>query len=174
MLGTELRDLDGYVRGIDHILGDSGDLVAEYKSIFHPWLRPEFLKSGRILRLLYAYYHITLRPQTGDRLRSIMEMLPGHTVLRPQGRLVDLGRRRHGTDTAQKDSVSLEGIRTPESGPDIMRTSDIVKHHHYAGIRQSAVLFGTDTPALDIQKFPVMNNRIFNKSFQHKGSKNKK
>ena len=121
MLGTELRDLDGYVRGIDHILGDSGDLVAEYKSIFHPWLRPEFLKSGRILRLLYAYYHITLRPQTGDRLRSIMEMLPGHTVLRPQGRLVDLGRRRHGTDTAQTDLVHLERVAASESRPETLR-----------------------------------------------------
>lgn len=161
MFGAELRNLYGQVRSIHHILGDSRHLIAEDKSVFRPRLRTEILEHHGIFGLFDAYYGIALRPQTGDRLARVLKMLPSHAVLRPEGRLVYLGRRRHGTDAAQENPVCLERIGTAECRSDIVCTSDIVQNYHYAGIRQGPVFFLADPPEFDVKKLAVVHRMYF-------------
>lgn len=44
MLGSELGDLEGKVRGIDYILTDTVHLISEYKGVFRSGFRTEYVQ----------------------------------------------------------------------------------------------------------------------------------
>ena len=76
MLGTVLGNLQGKVAGIDHILADAGDFVAEDEGVLAAGLAAEGAQLDRMDRLLHGDDGIPLRMQRGDGVQGIIEMLP--------------------------------------------------------------------------------------------------
>ena len=76
MLGTVLGNLQGKVAGIDHILADAGDFIAEDERVLAPGLAAESAQLDRMDRLLHGDDGIPLRMQRGDGVQGVIEMLP--------------------------------------------------------------------------------------------------
>ena len=128
MLGAVLGDFQGQVAGIDHILPDTIDFVAEDEGVLAARLAAEV--RAELLRmdgLFHRYQHVTFGPQGGDGVHRIVEMLPRDGILGAEGRLADLGGGRDGGNAAQEDPVDAEGIRGPEGGADVVRAADVVQ-----------------------------------------------
>lgn len=100
VLGTILRDFKRKIRGIDNLLGNSGNLIAEDDSILTTFFGNECVEHDRIHGLLGTYYCITVFLETTYGVHCVINMLPSHAVLRSQGRFMDFGRWRHSTDSA--------------------------------------------------------------------------
>ena len=76
MLGTVLGNLQGKVAGVDHILADAGDFVAEDEGVLAARLAAESAQLDRMDRLLHGDDGIPLRMQRGDGVQGIIEMHP--------------------------------------------------------------------------------------------------
>ena len=157
MLGTVLGNLQGKVAGVHDILADAGDFIAEDEGVLAAGLAAESAEFDRMHRLLHGDDGIALRPQRGDGVQGIVEMLPRDGVFRAEGRFMDLGGRRDGGDAARKDFVDVEGIGGPESAADIMRAADVVQHHGESRRRQIPVRVGGHAAQFDIQQFSVFH-----------------
>ena len=157
MLGSVLGNFQGKVAGIDHILADAGDFVAEDEGILTAGFAAESAELDRMDRLLHGDDGIPLRMQGGDGVQGVVEMLPRDGVLRAEGRFMDLGGRRHGGDAAGKDFVDAEGIGRPESAADIVRAADVVQHDGEPRRRQIPVRVGGHAAQFDIQQFSVFH-----------------
>ena len=108
MFGAELGNFQAKVTLIDHVLPHSIDLISEHNCIFHPGLRNKCIKHHRLGGLLCRHNDVSFFFQTADSLKSVINMLPLHTVLRTQGGFMNLRRRRDGTDSAEPQFVGLE------------------------------------------------------------------
>ena len=76
MLGTVLGNLQGKVAGVDHILADAGDFVAEDEGVLAAGLAAESAQLDRMDRLLHGDDGIPLRMQRGDGVQGVVIMLP--------------------------------------------------------------------------------------------------
>ena len=85
MLGAELRDFEGEIRSVNHILAHSVHLVAEYEGIFASRLMFELFQLEGAHSLLYADNGVTLGTQPADSLKGIVKMLPGNGILGSEG-----------------------------------------------------------------------------------------
>ena len=157
MLCTELRDLKTEISGIHHVLTDASHFIAEYNCIFPSLFRHESVKHDGTDCLLGTYYRVTGFLKTMYGIHGVFHMLPLYTVLRTKSGLMNFGRWRHGTYSAQPDLVYLEGVRCTESRADIMGTANIVQYDNYSGFRQFLVLVGRNTAKFDVQKFPILH-----------------
>lgn len=157
MLGTVLGNLQRKVAGIDHILADAGDFIAENEGVLAPRLAAESAELDRMDRLLHGDDGVPLRMQRGHGVQGVIEMLPRDGILRAKGRFMDLGGRRYGGDSAGKDFVDAEGIGRPESAADIVRAADVVQHHGEPRRRQIPVRVGGHAAQFDIQQFSVFH-----------------
>ena len=128
MLGAVLGDFQGQVAGIDHILTDTIDFVAEDEGVLAARLAAEI--HAELLRmdsLFHRHQRVALGPEGGDGVHRVVEMLPRDGILGAEGRLADLGGGRDGGNAAQEDPVDAEGIRGPEGGADVVRAADVVQ-----------------------------------------------
>ena len=76
MLGTVLGNLQGEVAGIDNILADAGDFVAEDEGVLAAGLAAESAQLDRMDRLLHGDDGVPLRMQRGDGVQGVGIMLP--------------------------------------------------------------------------------------------------
>ena len=157
VLGAELRDFQTEIRGIDHILTHSCDLISEYDGIFTAFLRPECVQHDGTHGLFGADDGIAALLEATYCLHGVVHMFPCHAVLGPQGRFVDFCRRRNGADAAQPYFVDLERIRCPECGTHIMCAPDVVQHDNKSRIRQFPVFFSRHSAKFDVQKFSILH-----------------
>ena len=156
MLGAVLGNFQGQVAGIDHILPDAVDFVAEDEGVLAAGLPAEV--RAELLRmdgLLHRHQRVAFGPQGGDGVHRVVVMLPRHGVLGAEGRLADLRGGRDGGNAAQEDPVDAEGVGGPEGGADIVRAADVVQDHDEARGGKFLVLGGGDTAQFDVQQFSV-------------------
>ena len=157
MLCTELRDLKTEISSIYHILTDTSHFITEYNRIFASLFRYESVKHDGTDGLLGTYYRVTGFLKTMYGIHGVIHMLPLYTVLRTKSGLMNFGRWRHGTYSAQPDLVYLEGVRCTESRADIMGTAYIVQYDNNSRFRQFLVLVGRNTAKFDVQKLPILH-----------------
>ena len=108
VLRTELRDFKAEVGGIYDILTDAGHLVAEYHGITLSRFWNELVQHHGTDRLLCTHDRIPFLLETTDRVHGVVDMFPCDTVLGTEGRFMDFGRWRNGTDSAKPYLVDLE------------------------------------------------------------------
>ena len=150
MLRAVLRNLERPVGGIHYTLLHPLDLVAEHKGIAFEGSGGEVLQLGCVLRLLHAQDRVALLPELTHQGLRIGAVLPGHAVLRPEGRLVDFSRRRAGTDAAKPYFIDLESVGGTEGAADVVRASDVVKYKYHTGLGQAPILLRADPAEFDI------------------------
>ena len=115
MLSAELRNFKGEIRCINHFLSYPVNLVPEHKSISFtfltyriPKLRGEFFQTDRTDSLLDTDDSIALVRKTPYCIKCFFRMIPGDTLLSPDGRFTNLCGRRQGANTAKPHFVNLE------------------------------------------------------------------
>ena len=130
MLGAVLGDFQGEVGGIDDILANAGNFVAENKGVTAAGLADEGAQFPGVDRLLHGDDRIAFILQAADGFQGIIDMLPGDGIFGAQGGLVDFRGGRDRGDATKENLVDAEGIRGPEGRPYVVRTADIVQHNH--------------------------------------------
>ena len=160
MLGAVLGNLQGQVAGIDDILPDAVDFVAEHECVLAAGLagevRAEFLRMDG---LLHRHQRVAFGPQGGDGVHRVVEMLPRNGILGAQGRFPDLGGGRNGRNAAQEDPVDAEGVGGPEGGADVVRAADVVQDYDEPGSGKPLIFSRRDTAQFDVQQFSVTHIR---------------
>ena len=130
VLGAELGNLQAAVRGIDNLLMNAFNLIAEDNSIFLVRSGREVLQHRGAVGLLDREDLIALRLQLINSFQSRWIIVPGDAVLSPKGGLVDLCMRRRGGDATETDSLNEKGIRGTENTAHVVHGADIVKNDH--------------------------------------------
>ena len=158
MLGAVLGDFQGEIAGIDDVLADTGDFVAEDESVFTAGGAAESAEFFRVDGLFHGDEGVALGAQKSHGVHRVTKVFPRNGVLGAKGRFVDFGGGRDGGDAAEEDFVDAEGVGRAEGAADIVRTADVVQHHHDAGGRKGLILCGRDAAQLDIQQFSVLHS----------------
>ena len=110
MFGPVLRYFKCEIGGIDDLLVHSRHLVSENEGILTAFFRRKVVQRNGIHGLFHTYYREAFFPEPAYGINGPVEMLPGHTEFGTYGRLVDLGRRRHGANAAQADASSISTV----------------------------------------------------------------
>ncbi len=115
MLSPELWNFESEIGCINHFLSYSVNFVPEHESIFLafltyriPKLRGEFFQTDRTDSLLDTDDSIALVRKTPYCIKCFLRMIPGDTLLSPDGRFTNLCGRRQGANTAKPHFVNLE------------------------------------------------------------------
>ena len=93
-----------------------------------------------------------------NHIQSAVRMLPRHTVLRPEGRLVDLRRRRPRAYSAKPKLVYLERVAGAERRPHIVRAADVVQHHNHPDLRKFLIFIGRHSSHFYAQQLSVFHH----------------
>ena len=130
MLGAELRNFNGTVRGIHHSLLHTLHLVAKHNCITFTGNCLKVLQCNATLAKLNGVYLITLGTQGINGIHCRLEILPLDNILGTKGSLMNLGTWRRCCYTAQHNALQAEGIAGAKHRAHIMQAAHIVEHNN--------------------------------------------
>ena len=130
VLGAELGNLQAAVGGIDNLLMNAFNLIAEDNSVFLVRSGREVLQHRGAVGLFDGEDLIVLRLQLINSFQSRWIIVPGDAVLSPKGGLVDLCMGWRRGDATETNSINEKGIRSSEDAAHVVHGTDIVKNDH--------------------------------------------
>ncbi|OQC04346.1 MAG: hypothetical protein BWX77_00155 [Bacteroidetes bacterium ADurb.Bin090] len=113
---------------IDDFLLYAFHLVAQHQRILLSAIEPEVLQRNTACGLFGGIKDVTLFAQGFKRLQAIFLVSPVYGEFSPQGRFVNLGLRRAGTDAAQYDFLDQKGIGSTKHRTYVVQAAHIIQN----------------------------------------------
>ena len=130
VLRAVLRYLETAVAHIDNLLLNTFNFITQHDGILLTHFRMEVLKHSAALTLLDSKDNITFLLKPLDSIFRLTEVAPVNTFLSTKCRLMYFWMRRLGCYATQHDTLYAESITAAEHTSHVIKTSNMVQHHH--------------------------------------------
>lgn len=127
MLRAVLRDFEGGIGGIDHILTNTFHFVAENEGIALGGVGAEGVELQATFHLLNGKHFVAFALQALNSVECVFKIFPTDTVFSAEGGFVNFCGRRTGRDAAEPYALKAESIGGAEHAAYVVQATDIVE-----------------------------------------------
>ena len=127
MLRAVLRDFEGGISGVDHILANTFHFVAEDEGIALGGVDAEGVEFQAAFHLLNGKHFVAFALQALNSVERVFKIFPTDAVFSAEGGFVDFCGRRTGRDAAEPYALKAESIGGAEHAAYVVQAADIVE-----------------------------------------------
>ena len=127
MFRAVLRDFEGGIGGIDHILTNTFHFVAENEGIALGGVGAEGVELQATFHLLNGKHFVAFALQALNSVECVFKIFPTDAVFSAEGGFVDFCGRRTSRDAAEPYALKAESIGGAEHAAYVVQAADIVE-----------------------------------------------
>ena len=128
MLRAVLRDFEGGIGGVNHILANTFHFVAENEGIALGGVDAEGVELQATFHLLNGKHFVAFALQALNSVERVFKIFPTDAVFSAEGGFVDFCGRRTSRDAAEPYALKAESIGGAEHAAYVVQAADIVEN----------------------------------------------